>query len=500
VAELEIADKPRRARRDGAGPEAPSVRRIPADHEAERAVLGSILLDPDALYHVVDKVKAAHFDEPRHRVIFQAFVDLAERAQALTLITLRNHLVERGELERAGGVPFLAALADAVPTAAHAAHHARIVRDKALARSLIRTCERVAAKGYDGDVPVTDLLEEAEREVLHVAMGHVDVGFSGVADELESTFEYIEKVQSGQITGVRTGFEDFDRLTGGLNGGDLVILAARPGVGKTALALNIARNCAVQYGGCVAIFSLEMTTRQLILRLLMAEAEIDFSRFRAGYLGDRDWPRLTRAADVLSNARIYIDDSGSVTVSDLGAKARRLDREHKLSLIVVDYLQLMRGSSEAERREQEIAETTRALKLLAKDLDLPVIALSQLNRGPETRPNPHKRPVLADLRESGAIEQDADLVVFIYRDELYNEDTDEKGMAELIIAKQRNGPTDTVRLQFQGKHARFHALSERTPPPPRAGFDPGPEAAADAGWGPRRAEPPDPGEESEPPF
>ncbi len=491
MAEVEVPGKRRRATPPAEG----AVRRIPADHEAERAVIGAILLDHDALYRALDKVKPQHFDEPRHRVIYQALVDLAESSQAITLITLRNHLSERALLEKAGGLAFLAGLADAVPTAAHVEHWARVVRDKALARALIRTCERIAARGYEGAGPVSELLEEAEREVLHVAMGHADVGFTGVGDELEATFEYIEKVQSGQVTGVRTGFDDLDRLTGGLSGGDLVVLAARPGVGKTALALNVARNCAVDSSGCVAIFSLEMTTRQLILRLLMAEAEIDFSRFRSGYLGDRDWPRLTRAADVLSGARIFIDDSGAVTVSDLGAKARRLDREQKLSLVIVDYLQLMRGSSEAERREQEIAETTRALKLLAKELDIPVIAHSQHNRGPETRPNPHKRPVLADLRESGAIEQDADIVVFIYRDELYNEDTDARGQAELIIAKQRNGPTDTVRLQFQGKHARFHNLSERQPPSPRAGFEPGarePERSA------RPAS--DWGEEPEPPF
>lgn len=442
---------------------------IPADHEAERAVLGAILLDHDALYRVLDRLKPAHFDLPRHRVLYEACVDLSEKNEAPTLIGIKDHLAAHGLLEDVGGIAYVAELADSVPTAAHIEHHARIVREKALSRSLIRTCESIAAEGYAGGAPVDQLLEEAERKILHIAMGNVDFGFSGLRDELESTFSYIEKLQRGEITGVRTGFDDFDRMTGGLSSGDLVVVAARPSVGKTALALNIARNHAVDHGGCVGVFSLEMTKRQLILRLLMAEAGIDYSRFRNGYLGDRDWPRLTRAADVLSDARIFIDDSGTLSVMDIAAKTRRLDREHRMTLLIVDYIQLIQSWRGAERREQEVAETTRALKLLAKDLDLPVIVLSQLNRGPETRPN--KRPLLADLRESGAIEQDADTVVFIYRDEIYNEDTPDRGIAELNIAKQRNGPTGTVRLQFEGRCARFHNLSERQPPPPEEGFD-----------------------------
>jgi replicative DNA helicase len=236
----------------------------------------------------------------------------------------------------------------------------------------------------------------------------------------------------------------------------------------------MARNCAVDYEGCVAVFSLEMTKRQLTLRLLMAEAEVDWSRFRSGFLGENDWRRLTRAADTLSDARIFVDDAGAITVSEMGARARRLHRENQLTLIIVDYIQLIQNRGGGERREQEVAETTRALKLLAKDLDVPIIALSQLNRGPEGRPNPHKRPILADLRESGAIEQDADMVLFIYRDELYNEDEENRGVAELNIAKQRNGPTGKVFLQFESTYARFHSHSGREAPPPALGFDPAP--------------------------
>lgn len=462
-------------------PEASAVARaIPADHDAERAVLGAILLDHDSLYRVQDKLHPEHFDDPRHQVLFETYNALAAKGQAITLITIRNYLEENSLLERAGGIAMIAGLGESVPTAAHVAQHSRIVRDKALARSLIRSCEEIAVRGYDQTSPVQELIEDAERRVLQVAMGHVEVGFTGLGEELEGTFEYIEKIQSGQITGVQTGFDRFDKMTGGFSGGDLVVLAARPSVGKTALALNVARNSALDLNGCVGIFSLEMTKRQLILRLLMAEAEIDFSRFRNGVLGERDWPRLTRAADRLQDAEIFIDDSGVLSVTDIAAKTRRLHRERNLSLVVVDYLQLVQGRQSADRREQEIAETTRSLKLLAKDLDVPVILLSQLNRGPETRPNPHKRPVLADLRESGAIEQDADTVLFIYRDEIYNEDTPDAGIAELIIAKQRNGPTGTVRLQFEGKYARFRNLAEREPPPTSAGFDPDPTAGD---WG-----------------
>jgi replicative DNA helicase len=460
------------------------VRRIPADHEAERAVLGAILLDHDALYRVLDKVKAHHFDDPRHRVVYEALIALAEKHQAISLIGLRSHLEESDLLDRAGGLAFVASLAGAVPTTAHVEEHARIVRDKALARSLVRTCEEVAARGYEGATPVRELLDDAERAVLDVAEGHVEVPFAELREELEPTFDYIVRFNAGEITGVQTGFEDFDRLTGGFNGGDLVVLAARPSVGKTALALNIARNCAIDFRGCVGIFSLEMSKRQLILRVLMAEAEVSFSRFQNAYLGERDMPRLTGAADRLQNARVFIDDSGVLTVGDITAKARRLNREHQLSLIIVDYIQLIHSARPGDRREQEVAETTRLLKLLAKDLDVPVMALSQLNRGPETRPNPHKRPMLADLRESGAIEQDADTVLFIYRDELYNPDTPDAGIAELIVAKQRNGPTGTVKLRFDGKFARFQNYTERDAPPASAGFDPEP------GWGEDPEEPP----------
>ncbi len=451
-----------------------TLRAIPSDHEAERAVLGALILDHDAYFKVEDKLSSAAFDLPRHRILYEACADLAAKQQAATLITLRSYLAERGLLDQIGGVAFLSRIADAVPTAAHIEHHAQILREKSIARALIRTCEDVASRGYAGREGVDELLEHAERQVLQIAMGHADSLFSSMRDEMQGTFDWIERVQAGEVTGVRTGFDDFDRKTGGLQGGELMVIAGRPSMGKTALALSVARNHAVDESGCVGFFSLEMTKRELVLRMLLSEAQVDNIRFQKGMLSDEDWKRLTRAATILEGARIYLDDSMAVTVSDISARARRLHREQNLTLLVVDYIQLIQGRQDQERREQQVADISRSLKLLSKDLKIPVIALSQLNRGPENRPD--KRPQLADLRESGAIEQDADHVVFIYRDEVYNEDSPDQGIAEVIIAKQRNGPIGTVRLQFEKRFARFHNLAGRDAASPvETGFDPGPE-------------------------
>ncbi len=442
-------------------------------------MLGALILDHDSYFKVEDKLSPGAFDLPRHRILYEACVELAAKQQAATLITLRNYLEERGLLDQIGGVAFLSRVADAVPTAAHVEHHASILREKAVARALIRTCEQIASRGYSGLESADELLDRAEREILQIAVGHAQAGFTAMRDEIQETFDYIERVQSGELTGVRTGFEDFDRKTGGLQNGELMVLASRPSMGKTALALNIARNNAVDDGGCVGFYSLEMTKRELVLRLLLSEAQVDNLRFANAMLSDRDWNQLTRAATTLEGARLYLDDSMAVTVSDISARARRLDREQSLSLLVVDYIQLIQGRQEVERREQQVADISRSLKLLAKDLDIPVIALSQLNRGPENRPN--KRPQLADLRESGAIEQDADYVVFIYRDEVYDEDSPDQGIAEVILAKQRNGPIGTVKLQFEKRWGRFQNLAALdSAPPVRSGFDPGPDSDS---WG-----------------
>jgi replicative DNA helicase len=444
------------------------LRAIPADHEAERAVLGAIILDHDAYHKVMDKVRVESFDLPRHQTLFRACEELTTKQQAITLITLKNYLEEHGQLEAVGGVGFIAEVADSVPTAAHVEHHAGIVKNKFLARTLIRTAEGIVARGYEASEPVAQLLEEAEREILRIGVGHADAAFSSVADELEATVEYIQQVQEGRIVGVRTGFQDLDRLTGGFSGGELVILAARPSLGKTALALNVARNHAIDAGGCVGFFSLEMTKRELMLRVLLGEAQVDNTRFSNGMLSERDWRAITRAASKLQEARVFLDDSMAVTASELAGRARRLHHQHQLSLIVVDYIQLIQGREKLERREEQVADISRSLKFLAKDLDLPIIALSQLNRGPEGRPD--KRPQLNDLRESGAIEQDADVVMFIYRDEVYHEDSPDLGIAEVHIAKQRNGAVGTVKLQFDAQYGRFHNLAGREPAPPEAGF------------------------------
>ncbi len=445
---------------------------MPADHDAERAVLGAILLDHEAIWKVRDRVAEEAFDQPRHRTIYRACTELTDKQVAVTLITLRNHLEEHGLLEQVGGTAVLSDITAAVATAAHVEHHAQIVRQKALARGLIRACESIAARGYYGEQSVEQLIEDAERQVLSIAMGHVASAFTPLDEELHGTIEYIRRLNAGEATGLATGFQDFDDLTGGLDGGDLFILAARPSLGKTALALNMLRNHAVDGEGCVALFSLEMTKRQLALRLIMSEAELDLARLRRGVLSDREMGRLQHASATLEQARIFIDDSGAVTVSDIAAKCRRMHREQALSLVVVDYIQLVQTTRSGDRREQEVAEISRSLKLLAKDLDVPIIAISQLNRGPELRPN--KRPQLADLRESGAIEQDADIVAFIYRHDVYDEDSPDQGVAELIIAKQRNGPVGTIKLQFEARYARFHSYTGREPPPPSEGFG-GPE-------------------------
>ncbi len=444
------------------------IRAIPADHDAERAVLSAIFLDHQAIWQVRDILSQDSFDQPRHQILYRACGELTDKGIAVTLITLRNHLQEQGALEQVGGVAALAEVADAVPTAAHVVHHADVVRRKALARGLIRSCERIASRGYEGEDSVEQLLEDAQRAVLQLAMGHRSREVTTLDSEVDATIEFIRQLNAGQITGLPSGFHDLDDKTGGFDGGDLVILAARPSMGKTALALNMARNCAVDRNGCVAIFSLEMTSRQLVLRLMMGEALLDLGRLRRGLLTEQEMERLLEASRRLENARMFIDDSGTLTVSDIAAKSRRLHQEHQLSLIIVDYIQLVQTNRSSDRREQEVAEISRSLKLLSKDLNVPILAISQLNRSPELRPN--KRPLLADLRESGAIEQDADIVLLIYRDEVYDEDTADQGIAELNIAKQRNGPTGLVRLQFESKYARFYDLYREVAAPPEAGF------------------------------
>jgi replicative DNA helicase len=465
-----------------ASPDAAGERRVPPhDLDAERAILSCILLDNATLPGVILELRAADFYHDHHKRLYEAMLALHEERQPVDLLTLSDHLTTHKQLEAVGGAASLGTIADFESTAAHVLHYAKIVRDKSVLRRLIGVATELVEMGFSQEDAADRLLDEAESKVLEISQAARRTSFRSLHDEMPETFDYVEEIMNrgGSLTGLPTGFKELDKMTGGLQAGELTVLAARPSMGKTALALNIARNHAVDYNGCVAFFSLEMTKRELVLRLLLGEAQVDNNRFRNGVLSDKDWRKLTQAASVLENARILFDDSMAVTVGDLAAKARRLDREQKLSLLVIDYIQLVQGRGTSERREQQVADISRSLKLLAKDLDIPVIALSQLNRGPESRPD--KRPQLGDLRESGAIEQDADIVMFVYRDEVYDPETPDAGKAEVIISKQRNGPTGTVKLYFDKEHGRFRSLSHRSDsPPPEAGFDSSP---AD-GWGP----------------
>ncbi len=434
------------------------VRRLPPQSlEAEESVLGGALLDNTAIDRVLEFVRPDDFYREAHRRIFRAMLALAERNEPVDLVTLAETLRQRGELQDVGGAAYLAELAERVPTAANVAHYARIVREKAILRSLISTATEIVSKGYEDSRDVKELLDRAEQSIFAISEREVKPAFVRMDALMTDTFKIVEKLhqQKQAVTGVTTGYADLDRITAGLQPSDLVIIAARPSMGKTAFVLNIAANASLRGSTGVAVFSLEMSKEQLALRMLCAEARVDLSRVRTGHLAPGELGELAQAAHVLISTPIYIDDTPAITVLELRAKARRLwrDPNSKLGLIVVDYLQLMRSSEGKDSREQEISEISRSLKALAKELQVPVIALSQLNRQVENRTPPVPR--LSDLRESGAIEQDADVIMFIYRDEAYNEDSDRKGIADIIIAKQRNGPVGKVELAFLREYTRF---------------------------------------------
>jgi replicative DNA helicase len=436
------------------------LKRVPPQNlEAEQSVLGAILLDNDAINQSIEILIAEDFYRESHREIFRAMVLLSERNQPVDAITLTDTLRNHGALEAIGGAGYVAELAACVPTAANVAHYARIVREKAILRSLASVATEIAGGAYEAPPNVDEFLDEAEHKVFEISERRIRQAFYSMNDLTRESLKLIERLYEKKelVTGVPTGFLDLDRLTAGLQPSDLVIIAARPSMGKTALALNIAAYAAIEAEPRVgvAFFSLEMSKEQLVLRMLCAEGRVDSSKARAGFLGERDFPKLAQAAARLSEAPIFIDDSSDTSPIVLKAKCRRLMRERNanLGLIVVDYLQLMRSARPGESREKEIAEISRSLKALAKELKVPVIALSQLNRQVETRPD--RRPLLADLRESGAIEQDADVIAFIYRDEMYHRDSKEPGVAEVIIAKQRNGPTGTAKLTYLSQYTRF---------------------------------------------
>ncbi|HEY3150521.1 MAG TPA: replicative DNA helicase [Candidatus Binatia bacterium] len=441
-----------------------NLRKVPPQNlEAESSVLGGVLLENDAINQVLELLKPEDFYRESHRKIFRAMTEITDRNEPVDLITLSEFLKSKNELEAVGGTAYLASLADFVPTAANISYYARIVREKGILRSLISTATEIATRGYEEQGNVEEFLDIAEKVIFDISEKKIKASFVAVGDMITDTLKTIDKLyqRKEMVTGVPTGYEDLDKLTAGLQPADLIIVAGRPGMGKTAFALNIAANAAYSGVGA-AVFSLEMAKEQLVLRMLCSEARVNSSKVRSGYLGERDFPQLAKAAGRLHEAPIYIDDTPAISVLELRAKARRLvrDRSKKVGLIVVDYLQLMRGMGNASNREQEISEISRSLKALAKELNIPVMALSQLNRKVEDRTS--RKPQMSDLRESGAIEQDADLIMFIYREELYDKNNDEvKGKAEVIVEKQRNGPTGIVTLTFLGEFTRFENYTER---------------------------------------
>ena len=431
----------------------------PFSIEAEQAVLGGLMLDNMGWDKVADVLTEEDFYRRDHRLIFRAIAKLANDGQPCDAVTLSEWLEKNHELDNVGGLSYLGSLANNTPSAANIKAYAEIVRERSVLRQLIQVGNDISGSAYNPEGRNSaELLEHAEQRVFEIA----DVGargrsgFVGIKSLLTRAVDTIDKLfqMDSPITGVPTGFNDFDEQTAGLQKSDLVIVAGRPSMGKTTFAMNIVENAAIKHKVPVAVFSMEMPGEQLAMRMMSSLGHIDQHKIRTGKLGDEDWPRLTSAVGILSEAPIYIDDTPALTPGELRARARRIAREHGLGLIVVDYLQLMQGSAGSrENRTTEISEISRNLKALAKELSVPVVALSQLNRSLEQRPN--KRPVMSDLRESGAIEQDADVIVFIYRDEVYNEDSPDKGIAEIIVGKQRNGPIGTTRLTFLGQYTRF---------------------------------------------
>lgn len=434
----------------------------PQNVEAEQAVLGAIFLEPSSLTVTSEMLRPEDFYRSAHQKIFRAMVKLNDEGKAVDLIIVTEELAANKGLEDVGGVAYLSELAGSVPTAANVEYYARIVEEKSLLRRLIRTATNIAQEGYSREDEVEGLLGEAEKSIMEVAQRKNSGSFENIKDVLVRAYDNIEELanRKGDVTGIPTGFAELDRMTAGFQRNDLIIVAARPSVGKTAFALNIAQNVATKTEENVAIFSLEMGAEQLVMRMLCAEGNINAQNLRTGALTDEDWRKLTMAMGSLSNAGIFIDDSPGVRIGEIRSKSRRLKQEHGLGMIVIDYLQLIQGNGRSgENRQQEVSEISRSLKALARELEVPVIALSQLSRGVEQRQD--KRPMMSDIRESGSIEQDADIVAFLYRDDYYDKESENKNIIEIIIAKQRNGPTGTVSLAFVKEYNKFVNLERR---------------------------------------
>lgn len=434
----------------------------PQNIEAEQAVLGAIFLEPESLLVASEILTPEDFYRVSHQKIFACMLSLNEEGKAVDIVTVTDELQAENQLENVGGISYLTELAGAVPTAANIEYYARIVAEKSLLRRLIKTATDIARDGYEREDDVESLLAEAERKILEVSNRNRTGDFQNIRDVLVKTYDYIELLHSrkDEVTGIPTGFYELDRMTAGFQKNDLIIVAARPSVGKTAFALNIATNVATKTDQNVAIFSLEMGAEQLVMRMLSSVGNINSQNLRTGNLTDEDWKKLTMAMGTLSNSGIFIDDTPGIRVADIRAKCRRLKQEHGLGMVIIDYLQLIQGNRRnVENRQQEVSEISRSLKELARELEVPVIALSQLSRSVEQRQD--KRPMMSDIRESGSIEQDADIVAFLYRDDYYDRETENKNIIEIIIAKQRNGPTGTVKLAFAKEHNKFVNLETR---------------------------------------
>ncbi|QZY55128.1 replicative DNA helicase [Crassaminicella profunda] len=434
----------------------------PHNIDAEQSVLGAMILDKEAIVMSTEMIRGEDFYKEAHKEIYDAIIALYTRDEPVDLVTLAEELTQRQTLEAIGGITYLTSLSSAVPTTTNVKYYAKIVEEKSILRRLIKASSEILEKGYQAEEEVNNILDLAEKNIFDISQKKSQEGFTGIREVLLEAFDKIDALykNKGGITGLTTGFSDIDRKTSGLQKSDLILVAARPSMGKTAFSINVAQNAAIKADASVAIFSLEMSKEQLVQRMLSSESHIEIQKIRTGTLTEDEWPKMAKAMGPLAQAKIFIDDTPGITVMEMKAKCRRLKMEQGLDLVLIDYLQLMSGDGRTESRQQEISNISRSLKGLAREMDCPVIALSQLSRAPELRAD--HRPILSDLRESGAIEQDADIVMFLYRDEYYHEDSEKKNIGELIIAKQRNGSTGTVELAWLGQFTKFANLDKYT--------------------------------------
>ena len=439
-------------------------RTMPHDDVAEQSVLGGMLLSKDAIADVVESLRASDFYKPAHETIYEAILSLYGHGSPADAITVADELKKRGELTRVGGAAYLHTLIASVPTAANAQYYAEIVKEHAIMRRLIEAGTKIAQLGYANETEVDALVDQAQAEIYAVTDGNAKEDYVSFSEALEATMREIDANSNRPdgVYGVPTDFIELDELTGGLHGGQMIVIAARPGVGKSTLALDIARSAAIHHHMATVFFSLEMSRTELAMRILSAEGKISMGRLKKGDLDTEGWMNLATLQGRIDSAPLFIDDSPNMTLMEIRAKCRRLKQRNDLKLVVLDYLQLMSSGKKVESRQQEVSEFSRSLKLLAKELDVPVIALSQLNRGSEQRTD--KRPMISDLRESGSIEQDADMVILLHREDMYNPDSDRVGEADMIIAKHRGGPTRTIPLAFSGKYSRFNNMANEAPP------------------------------------